>query len=109
MNIALTDDLHQLLRKKVENGQFPNEEAVVVEAVRLFLVEEPDKGQPPASTAAEPQKDDDEVIPHWRGVDILELPEEVLFTKPIEVRPEQLDDWRPRGVTRERQDRDEDE
>ena len=34
MSIALTDDLQRLLRKKVENGQFPNEEAVVEEALR---------------------------------------------------------------------------
>jgi Arc/MetJ-type ribon-helix-helix transcriptional regulator len=38
MNIALTDDLHQLLPSKVENGQFPNEEAVVKEALKRFLV-----------------------------------------------------------------------
>ena len=30
MNIALTDDLQRLLRMKVENGQFPNEEAYEV-------------------------------------------------------------------------------
>ena len=32
MNIALTDDLQRLLRRKIENGQFPDEEAVVREA-----------------------------------------------------------------------------
>ena len=37
MNIALTDDLQRLLRRKVENGQFPDEEAVVREAVRIYL------------------------------------------------------------------------
>jgi hypothetical protein len=41
MNIALTDDLQQLLRKKVENGQFPDEEAVVCEALRAYLAGEP--------------------------------------------------------------------
>ncbi len=41
MNIALTDDLQRLLRKKVENGQFPNEEAVIEQALSLFLTEEP--------------------------------------------------------------------
>jgi Arc/MetJ-type ribon-helix-helix transcriptional regulator len=40
MNIALTDDLQQLLRNKVDNGQFPNEEAVVKEALKRFLVDE---------------------------------------------------------------------
>jgi Arc/MetJ-type ribon-helix-helix transcriptional regulator len=40
MNIALTDDLQRLLRRKVENGQFPDEEAVVREAVRVYLVGE---------------------------------------------------------------------
>jgi len=41
MNIAFTDDLQRLLRKKVENGQFPSEEAVVKEALKRFLIEEP--------------------------------------------------------------------
>ena len=98
MNIALTDDLQRLLRRKVENGQFPNEEAVVEEALRLFLVEEPDNGQPPTRCATEPQKDSDEDARPWRGVYALEFPEEVLFTKSIDIRPEQLDDWRPQGV-----------
>jgi hypothetical protein len=40
MNIAITDDLQQLLRKKVENGQFPDEEAVVCEALRTYLMGE---------------------------------------------------------------------
>jgi Arc/MetJ-type ribon-helix-helix transcriptional regulator len=40
MNIAFTNELQQLLRRKVENGQFPNEEAVVREAVRLYLTGE---------------------------------------------------------------------
>ena len=39
MNIALTEDLQQLLRSKVENGQFPNEEAVVKEALKRFLID----------------------------------------------------------------------
>jgi hypothetical protein len=38
MNIALTDDLQRLLRKKVENGQFPNEEAFIEQALRLLLI-----------------------------------------------------------------------
>ena len=102
MNIALTDDLQRLLRKKVENGQFPNEQAVVEQALRLFLIEEPDQGQAPTSPATEPEKENDEEARPWRGVYALEFPEEVLFTKPIDIRPEQLDDWRPQGVTSER-------
>jgi hypothetical protein len=42
----------------------------------------------------------------WRGVSALELPEEVLFSKPIDIRPEELHEWRPRGVTSERRVRD---
>ena len=41
MNVALTDELRGLLRVKVESGQFPNEEAVIEEALRLFLIEKP--------------------------------------------------------------------
>jgi Arc/MetJ-type ribon-helix-helix transcriptional regulator len=109
MNIALTDDLQRLLRKKVENGQFPNEEAVVEQALRRFLTEEPDQGPPPMSPATEPDKENDEEARPWRGVYALEFPEEVLFTKPIDIRPEQLDEWRPQGVTSERRVRDDDE
>jgi Arc/MetJ-type ribon-helix-helix transcriptional regulator len=109
MNIAVTDDLQRLLRKKVENGQFPNEQAVVEQALRLFLIEEPDRGQAPTSSATEPEKENDEEARPWRGVYALEFPEEILFTKPIDIRPEQLDDWRPQGVTSERRVRDEDE
>jgi Arc/MetJ-type ribon-helix-helix transcriptional regulator len=43
MNVALTDDLQGLLRMKVENGQFPSEQAVIEEALRLFLTKEPDE------------------------------------------------------------------
>ncbi len=98
MNIALTDDLQRLLKKKVENGQFPNEEAVVEEALRLFLIGEPNFGQPPMGSSKKPPKDSDEDARPWRGVYALEYPEEVLFTKPIDIRPEQLDNWRPQGV-----------
>jgi len=109
MNIALTDDLQRLLRKKVENGQFPNEEAVIEQALRRFLIEEPDQGQPSMSSATEAEKENDEGAQPWRGVYALEFPEEVLFTRSIDIRPEQLDEWRPQGVTSERRVRDEDE
>ncbi len=57
MNVALTDDLQRLLRKKVEDGQFPNEEAVVQQALRSFLVEDPAEGSPQKSCATESQKE----------------------------------------------------
>ena len=50
MNVALTADLERLLRKKVEDGQFPDEEAVVQEALRSFLV----KDEPRPSTVRPP-------------------------------------------------------
>jgi Arc/MetJ-type ribon-helix-helix transcriptional regulator len=109
MNIALTDDLQRLLREKVENGQFPNEQAVVEQALRSFLIEQPKKGQAPMSPASKPEKEDDEGARPWRGVYALEFPEEVLFTKSIDIRPEQLGEWRPQGVTSERQVRDDDD
>jgi hypothetical protein len=49
------DDLHQLLRKKVENGQFPNEEAVVEEALRLFLNRGAEEERPQTKDSAEPE------------------------------------------------------
>jgi hypothetical protein len=109
MNIVLAKDIQRLLRKKVETGQFPDEEAVIDAALRRFLVEEPDNGQAPGSAAIEAlQHQEDDAAP-WRGVFAVELPEDVLFTKQIDVRPEQLDERRPRGVTSERRLRDEDE
>jgi Arc/MetJ-type ribon-helix-helix transcriptional regulator len=54
MNIALTDDLQRLLRKKVENGQFPDEEAVVREALRTYLTGE-HQGHPKTGTAVQRQ------------------------------------------------------
>jgi hypothetical protein len=39
LHIAFADDLRRLVRKKVESGQFPSEEAVVVEALKRFLLE----------------------------------------------------------------------
>ncbi|MGO9599163.1 MAG: hypothetical protein ACLP7Q_14335 [Isosphaeraceae bacterium] len=41
INITLTDDLQRLFRKKVDNGEFLNEEAVVEEALKCFLIQEP--------------------------------------------------------------------
>ena len=53
MNIALKDDLQRLLRKRVENGDFPNEEAVVEEALKSFLIQEPSRGPRQADTPTE--------------------------------------------------------
>jgi len=53
INIALTDDLQRLLRSKVENGEFPNEEAVVEEALKCFLTQEPSHGRPQLSSLTE--------------------------------------------------------
>ncbi|MGO8900899.1 MAG: hypothetical protein ACLQU5_21475 [Isosphaeraceae bacterium] len=57
MNVALTDDLERLLRKVVEDGQFPNEEAVVQQALRSFLVEDPTQGSSQKSFATEIQEE----------------------------------------------------
>ncbi len=54
MNIALTDDLQRLLRKRVENGQFPDEAAAVREALRTYLTGEP-QGHPQTGTAVQRQ------------------------------------------------------
>jgi Arc/MetJ-type ribon-helix-helix transcriptional regulator len=54
MNIALTDDLQRLLGQRVENGQFPNEEAVIKEALKRFLIDEliPDSSREHSGTDA---------------------------------------------------------
>ena len=36
MNVSLSNDLRNFVRKKVESGDFPSEEAVLQEAVRRF-------------------------------------------------------------------------
>jgi hypothetical protein len=51
MIIALTDDLQELLRRKVANGHFPDEEAVVKEALRQFLTGGSPQGPPPTGHA----------------------------------------------------------
>jgi hypothetical protein len=53
MNIALKDDLQRLLRKRVENGDFPSEEAVVEEALKSFLIQEPSRGPRQAGSPTE--------------------------------------------------------
>jgi Arc/MetJ-type ribon-helix-helix transcriptional regulator len=53
MNIALTDDLQQLLRRKVASGRFPDEAGVVKEALRHFLTEGTSQGHPSTSHTLE--------------------------------------------------------
>ena len=48
VNIALRDELQRLVRKRVENGEFPNEEAVVEEALMCFLNQEPSEKRRPS-------------------------------------------------------------
>ena len=38
----------------------------------------------------------------WRGVFAIAYPDEVLFTKRIDIRPDQLDEWKPEPVTSRR-------
>lgn len=40
MNIPLTEDLKDFVRRKVESGQFPSEDAVLQEALRRFRRED---------------------------------------------------------------------
>jgi hypothetical protein len=53
MIIALRDDLQRLLRNKVENGEFPNEEAVVEEALKYFLIPDPFQRRRPTDSPTE--------------------------------------------------------
>jgi hypothetical protein len=63
---------------------------------------------PKVAGAIEKTIDDVEARP-WRGIYTLTFPEEAIFTKQIDIRPEQLEEWQPRGVTSDRQVRNEDE
>lgn len=68
------------------------------------------KPQPlPKVAEAIQETDDDEEPRTWRGTYALDLPEEVIFTKQIDIRPERLEEWLPQAVTSVRrvQDRDE--
>jgi len=52
-----------------------------------------------AEAIESPDESRDEVNPRsWRGVFAVEYPDEVLFTKRIDIRPDQLDEWRPEPV-----------
>lgn len=39
----------------------------------------------------------------WRGIYLVEMPAQAIFTKQIDIRSEQLEEWQPRGVTSTRQ------
>jgi Arc/MetJ-type ribon-helix-helix transcriptional regulator len=47
MNVSLTDELRDFVRKKVESGAFPSEAAVLEEAGRRFRQDDHNGGQPP--------------------------------------------------------------
>ena len=53
ITIALRDDLQLLLRRKVETGEFPTEEAVVEQALEYFLFQEPFRGRSHTNTPLE--------------------------------------------------------
>jgi hypothetical protein len=56
------------------------------------------------------EESDDGEEPHdWRGVYAFEFPEDVIFTKLIDVRPSKLDEWAPEAITIGRQAQNEDE
>jgi putative addiction module CopG family antidote len=45
MNVSLTDELRDFVRRKVESGAFPSEEAVLEEALRRFRRDDQNGGQ----------------------------------------------------------------
>jgi hypothetical protein len=52
-----------------------------------------------AEAIESPDESRDEVNPRsWRGVFAVEYPDVVLFTKRIDIRPDQLDEWKPDPV-----------
>ena len=54
-DVVLPDDLQRALISKVESGQFPSKGAIIEEALRSFLVEEPAREAPEKDRAAEPR------------------------------------------------------
>jgi hypothetical protein len=45
----------------------------------------------------------------WRGIYAIEFPEEVIFTKQIDIRPSELKEWLPQGISDGRRIQSEDE
>lgn len=54
-NVDLPDDLQRALISKVESGEFPSPEALVVDALRWFLIEKPAREKPGSDRATEPR------------------------------------------------------
>ncbi len=55
MNVTLTDEFRDFVRQKVESGEFPNEEAVLQEALRRFRRAE-DPRVPPTRSSLRPTR-----------------------------------------------------
>lgn len=51
MNISIPTDVARLLKKKVQSGQYPSEEAAIEAALRRFLADEPDASSATGRTA----------------------------------------------------------
>ena len=54
-HVVLPDDLQRALISKVESGQFPSQEALVEEALRSFLIQDPAQETPERDRATEPR------------------------------------------------------
>jgi Arc/MetJ-type ribon-helix-helix transcriptional regulator len=54
-DVVLPDDLQRALISKVESGQFPSKGAVIEQALRSFLIEEPAREGAERDRATEPQ------------------------------------------------------
>ena len=54
-DVVLPDDLQRALISKVESGQFPSKGALIEEALRSFLVEEPAREAPEKDRLTEPE------------------------------------------------------
>ena len=73
----------------------------VADDLMTGAVTTPDASPPDQAEAIEsPDESCDEVNPRsWRGVFAVEYPDVVLFTKRIDIRTDQLDEWKPEPVT----------
>jgi hypothetical protein len=54
-DVVLPDDLQRALISKIESGQFPSKGAVIEQALRSFLIEEPAQEAPEGDHATGPQ------------------------------------------------------
>ena len=55
-DVVLPDDLQRALISKVQSGQFPSKGAVIEQALRSFLVEEPAQDDPEGDRATKPER-----------------------------------------------------